>query len=300
MSHCLYFWSHHCTCYLNCSLFESISSTEDCSIIERLNKICSSRREVSTNIKLANKIAALVKSKLKDGNITLSLDNPCANLRMNNSEMVILNLWIRPGNEYVVYDQDDMRSVDISRDQILHDGFRITGGKRSICISIVFDGIMAMADSNDAESPLPLLLLNLVPLHTKTVDYPKSDKDMENSGSTKLDASNIDIAKLILTHVLKACQAIWVEGNDGSDAIFRLIKKLGLITEIISDDMIGALSRITMNSVQGIKAHHWLFLLQTDQRITPASFSPAFSWDRQLVNQRIGGLVSPFHLFTIE
>jgi len=69
---------------------------------------------------------------------------------------------------------------------------------------------MATADSTDAKSPLPLLI-NLVLLHMKKIDYPKLDK--ENLGITKMDASNIiSIAEKTLTQVLETCQvnpSVW-------------------------------------------------------------------------------------------
>jgi hypothetical protein len=87
---------------------------------------------------------------------------------------------------------------------------------------------MAMAYSNiDKPSPPPLII-DLVPAHTQTEFNKKS-------GSARIDASNMDIAELIIQHVFAAYDHAFIEGWDNINLIKKVIHKLKLVSIFLSD-----------------------------------------------------------------
>ncbi len=82
----------------------------------------------------------------------------------------------------------------------------------------------------DKPSPPPLIL-DLVPAHTKK----EFDK---KSGSARINASNMDVAELILEHVLATCNVARSEGCDNKNLVKQVIRKLGLVSMYVSDAMI--------------------------------------------------------------
>jgi len=88
-------------------------------------------------------------------------------------------------------------TANLTRSQVLAAGFRKYGDgidKKRVCLSYAFAGLIAMAHS-DTDNPSPLtLIIDLDPAHTQT-------KFNKKSGSARINASNMDIAELILQHV---------------------------------------------------------------------------------------------------
>ena len=74
----------------------------------------------------------------------------------------------------------------------------------------------------------PPLILDLVPAHSQIEFNKKSD-------SARINASNMDVAELMLVHVLATCNFAWVEGRDGINLIKKVIRKLGLVAMFLSD-----------------------------------------------------------------
>ena len=120
----------------------------------------------------------------------------------------------------------------MTRSQVLAAGFREYGeDKTRVCLSLAYTGLMAMAYSNIGKPSPPPLILGLVPAHTQ-IEFDK------NSGSARINASNTDVAELMLVHVLATCNFAWVEGRDGINLIKMVIRKLGLVTMFLSHAMI--------------------------------------------------------------
>jgi len=98
----------------------------------------------------------------------------------------------------VTRNPNDMgHTANLTRSQVLAAGFRKYGDgidKKRVCLSYAFAGLIAMAHS-DTDNPSPLtLIIDLDPAHTQT-------KFNKKSGSARINASNMDIAELILQHV---------------------------------------------------------------------------------------------------
>jgi hypothetical protein len=82
----------------------------------------------------------------------------------------------------------------------------------------------------DKPSPPPLIL-HRVPTHTQK----EFDK---KSGSACINASNTDVAELILEHVLPTCKVALIEGWDNVNLTKKVICKLRLVSMFLSDAMI--------------------------------------------------------------
>ena len=169
----------------------------------------STSNAVSPNPALADKLISMIKTKFKDGAVTLSLKDPGANLRMETNNVAFLNTWVRSGNQLVTLDCTNMRpTANLTRSHVLAAGFRKYGDGEDdirVCLTLAYTGIMAMAYTNiDKPSPPPLIL-DLVPAHTQTEFNKKS-------GSARIDASNTDVVELIIQHVFAAYDHAFIEG----------------------------------------------------------------------------------------
>ncbi len=111
----------------------------------------------------------MIKCKFKDGDVTLSLKYPCANLRMTTKGIAVLNTWVCSGNQHVTFDPNDMGPIaNSARSQVLAASFREYGeGKTRVSISLACNGLMAMVFLNIGKPLPPPLILNLVPSHTQ-------------------------------------------------------------------------------------------------------------------------------------
>jgi hypothetical protein len=190
---------------------------------------------VSPNPALADKLISMIKTKFKDGAVTLSLKDPGANLRMETNNVAFLNTWVRSGNQLVTLDCTNMRpTANLTRSHVLAAGFRKYGDGEDdirVCLTLAYTGIMAMAYTNiDKPSPPPLIL-DLVPAHTQT-------EFNEKSGSARIDASNMDVAELMMVHVLESCSYAFIEGWDNIKLIKKVISKLRLVSMFLSDTTI--------------------------------------------------------------
>ncbi len=72
------------------------------------------------------------------------------------------------------------------------------------------------------------MILDLVPAHTQ-IEFDKK------SGSARINASNTDVAELVLEHVLATCKVAWIEGWDKINLTKKVIRKLGLVSMFLSD-----------------------------------------------------------------
>jgi hypothetical protein len=122
----------------------------------------------------------------------------------------------------------------LTRSQVLAAGFRKYGDgvdDMRVCLSYAYTGLMAMAYSNIGKPSPPPLIIDLVPAHTQTEFNKKS-------GSARIDASNMDIAELIIQHVFAAYDHAFIEGWDNINLIKKVIHKLKLVSIFLSDAMI--------------------------------------------------------------
>jgi hypothetical protein len=182
---------------------------------------------------LADKLIELTQRKFKDGAVTLSLKDPCANLQMTKNGVAFLNSWVRSGDQHVTFDPTDMRPVaNLTSSQVLLAGYRYYGeDKTRICLSLAITGVMAMGYSNSDKPSPPPLILDMVPTHTQT-EFDKT------SGCAQIDVSNTDVAEFILGHVFATSKAVWIKGWDGKNVLKKVIRKLGLVTMFLKDAMI--------------------------------------------------------------
>jgi hypothetical protein len=190
---------------------------------------------VLPNPALADELISMIKSKFKDGAVTLSLKDPDANMWMKTNGRGFLTTWVCSGNELVTLDTDDMGpNVNLTRSQVLAAGFRKYGvgdDKTRVCLSYSIAGLIAMAFSDiDKPSPPPLIL-DLVPAHTQTEFNKKS-------GSACIDASNMDVVELMMVHVLESCSYAFIKGWDNINLLKKVIHKLKLVSIFLSDDVI--------------------------------------------------------------
>ena len=193
---------------------------------------------VLPNPALADKLISMIKSKFKDGSVTLSLKDHGTNMRNKTNKAAIINSWVCSGNELVTLDPDDMgQNANLTRSQVLAAGFRKYGDGEDdirVCLSYAIAGLIAMAYSDiDKPSPPPLIL-DLVPAHTQTEFNKKS-------GSARINASNTDAAKLMMVHVLKSCRHAFIEGWDNIKLLKKDIHKLKLISIFLTDKVISGL-----------------------------------------------------------
>jgi hypothetical protein len=189
---------------------------------------------VLPNPALTNKLISVIKSKFKDGAVTLSLKDPGANMREETNKAVFINSWVRSGNELVTLDPNDMDpTANLTRSQVLAAGFRKYGDgvdQKRVCLSyaIAIAGLIAMVYSDTDKPSPPPLIIDLVPAHTQTEFNSKY-------GSAHIDASNTNIAELIIQHVFATYNHAFIEGWDKIKLIKKVIRKLGLVSMFLSD-----------------------------------------------------------------
>jgi hypothetical protein len=119
----------------------------------------------------------------------------------------------------------------LSRSQVLAAGFRKYGDgvdNSRVCLSYAYTGLMAMAYSYIGNPSPPPLIIDLVPAHTQTEFNKKS-------GSARIDASNMDVAELIIQNVFAAYDHAFIEGWDNINLIKKVIHKLKLVSIFLSD-----------------------------------------------------------------
>jgi len=83
---------------------------------------------VLPNPTLTDELISMIKSKFKDGAVTLSLKDPGANMLKETNMAAIITSWVRSGNELVTRDPNDMGpTANLTRSQVLAAGFRKYG-----------------------------------------------------------------------------------------------------------------------------------------------------------------------------
>jgi hypothetical protein len=125
-------------------------------------------------------------------------------------------------------------TANLTRSQVLAAGFRKYGDGDDnirVCLSLAYTGIMATVYSNIGKPSPPPLIIDLVPAHTQTEFNKKS-------GSARINASNTDVAELIIHHIFAAYNHVFIEGWDNIKLIKKVIRKLGLVSIFLSDDVI--------------------------------------------------------------
>mgnify|MGYP006170108823 CR=1 FL=1 len=99
---------------------------------------------VLPNPALADELISMIKSKFKEGAVTLSLKDPLANMRTKTNMAVFINTWVRSGNELVTRDPNDMGpAANLTRSQVLAAGFRKYGDgvdNMRVCLSYAIAG----------------------------------------------------------------------------------------------------------------------------------------------------------------
>jgi hypothetical protein len=114
--------------------------------------------------------------------------------------------------------------ANLARSQVLAAGFReFDDDKKRVCLALAWVGIMVMAYSNTGKPSPPPLIIALVPTHTQ-IEFDKK------SGSACINASNTDLAELIIVNVLATCNVVWIEVYDGINLTKKVIRKLGLVS----------------------------------------------------------------------
>ena len=166
---------------------------------------------------------------------------------MTTNGIAILNTWVRIGNEHVTFDPNNMRPIanlarsqvldmhpiaNLARSQVLAAGFReYDEDKTRVSLSLAYNGLMAMVYLDIYKPSPPPLILDRVHAHNQK----EFDK---KSGSARINASNTDVAELILEHVLPTCKVAWIEGWDNVNLTKKVICKLRLVSMFLSDAMI--------------------------------------------------------------
>ncbi len=77
---------------------------------------------------------------------------------------------------------------------------------KEIVSDLKIAGLIAMAYSDKDKPSPPPLILDLVPAHTQTEFNKKS-------GGARIDASNTDVAELMMAHILKLCSYAFLKGG---------------------------------------------------------------------------------------
>jgi hypothetical protein len=190
---------------------------------------------VLPNPALADELILMIKSKFKDGAVTLSLKDPGANMRKEMNKAAIITSWVRSGNELVTRDPNNMGpTANLTRSQVLAAGFRKYDDgvdQKRVCLSYAIAGLVATAYlGTDKPSPPPLII-DLVLAHTQTEFNKKS-------GSARIGASNTDVLELIIQHVFALYNHAFIEGWDNINIFKKVIHKLKLVSIFLSDAMI--------------------------------------------------------------
>jgi hypothetical protein len=199
----------------------------------------------------ADELISMIKSKFKDGAVTLSLKDPGTNMQKETNKAAIITSWVCSGNELVTHDPNNMGpttnltrselvtrdpnnmgpTTNLTRSQVLAAGIRKYGDgvdQKRVCLSYDIAGLFVMAYSDTDKPSPPPLIIDLVPAHTQT-EFNK------NSGSARIDASNMDVAELIIQHVFASYNHAFIEGWDNINILKKVIHKLKLVSIFLSD-----------------------------------------------------------------
>jgi len=113
-------------------------------IFKALTNKPSKSNVVLPNPGLAEKLISMIKSKFNNGAVTLSLQDPGANLQVKTNGIVFLTTWVRSGNELVTRNPDDMGpNVNLTRSHVLAAGYRKYGvddDNIRVCLSYAIAG----------------------------------------------------------------------------------------------------------------------------------------------------------------
>ena len=153
-------------------------------------------------------------------------------MRKETNKAAIITSWVRSGNELVTRDPNNMGpTANLTRSQVLAAGFRKYGDgvdQKRVCLSYAIAGLVATAYSDTEKPSPPPLIIDLVPAHTQTEFNKKS-------GSARIDASNTDVAELIIQHVFASYNHAFIEGWDNINILKKVIHKLKLVSIFLSD-----------------------------------------------------------------
>ena len=219
----IWIW-YHC----NLVQFSSLSLIPDSPVIANSKHT----RVVPANPTFANAQVEIAKNLMSDGKIKTVQDDVGFPFRIDTSDMAYVSSWTRPSNDIMVTNVDEMKDIEMSRNQILRAGYRsdISNGQPRLCLSYLIAGMFASAFSNDKTSPL---IVDLIP----GIDREKgsfNEDFCEGNGNVSI-VPCMPLAKERMKYILDHYSKIFTEGKDVWDGFLGCIREERHIVKILDD-----------------------------------------------------------------
>jgi len=175
---------------------------------------------------------------MSDGKIKTVQDDVGFPFRIDTSDVAYVSSWTRPSNDVMVNKVDEMKVIEMSRNQILRAGYRsdLPNGQPRLCLSYLIAGIFASAFSNDITSPL---IVDLVP----GIDREKgsfNEDFCEENGNVSI-VPCMPLATERMKYILNHYSKIFTEGKDVWDGFLNCIHDERHIVKILDDEDINRL-----------------------------------------------------------
>ena len=175
---------------------------------------------------------------MSDGKFKTVQDDVGFPFRIDTSDVAYVSSWTRPSNDVMVNKVDEMKVIEMSRNQILRAGYRsdISNGQPRLCLSYLIAGMFASAFSNDKTSPL---IVDLIP----GIDREKgsfNEDFCEGNGNVSI-VPCMPLAKERMKYILYHYSKIFTEGKDVWDGFLDCIREERHIVKILDDEDINML-----------------------------------------------------------
>jgi hypothetical protein len=175
---------------------------------------------------------------MSDGKIKTVQDDVGFPFRIDTSDVAYVSSWTRPSNDVMVNKVDEMKVIEMSRNQILRAGYRsdLPNGQPRLCLSYLIAGMFASAFSNDKTAPL---IVDLVPgIHREKGSY--NEDFCEENGNVSI-VPCMPLAKERMKYILDHYSKIFTEGKDVWDGFLDCIRDERHIVKILDDEDINRL-----------------------------------------------------------
>ena len=147
---------------------------------------------------------------MSDGKIKTVQDDVGFPFRIDTSDVAYVSSWTRPSNDVMVNKVDEMKVIEMSRNQILRAGYRsdLLNGQPRLCLSCLIAGMFASAFSFDKTAPL---IVDLVPGIDRKKGSFNEDFCEENGNVSIIPC--MPLAKERMKYILYHYSKIFTEGK---------------------------------------------------------------------------------------
>ncbi len=157
----------------------------------------------------ADEQPAVAKQLMLDGTIKTAQDDVGYPFRIDTSNVAIVLSWTCMSNGVMVSSVDDMKTVKIATNQVLHAGFN----NMQLCTSLLISGLLACAFTISINGHvIPPLIVDIIPAMKQSKGSSSDDFCKENGDVTT--ETIVSLAMPRISYILKNYTKIFIEGAD--------------------------------------------------------------------------------------